>query len=413
MKVAFVGAGSTYTPAIVNRLLQSSWGKSVHKISLIDKEKDRLSAITFLTNIVAEKAERKGLIEAHLELEEGLKGADFLIFQVRAGGLEGRYRDETLPLECGFVGGESIGAGGLSHTLRIIPEVMKIAKTAKNICPGAWFLVLSNPTGIIVRAILENFSLPVIGICDVPFETAKRVSSIVQAVPDNLAVYTAGLNHVNYIISVKENDEEILPGFIDSWEKKHEEILGFPGDLARALQVIPCLPYMRYYYNPEAMIQEQRELAQPRAGKLQQWQQMVFGDYKKQTGKVLEQVLNERKAPFYAEVIALVCGALSGEEESVSVSLTTRNNGAISDLYSDSVVEVPCILSQNSCKPEGGVVFPPAALALIRNMELYDRLAVQAGLNPSRENVLSALLTNPLVGTWPGAVRLTDKWGIN
>jgi len=409
MKIVFAGGGSTYTPAIIQRFLQSSWGAAIDEISLIDRDPKRLRAMAFLSKIVVGSTGRRNIITANERMRDGLEGADFIILQIRAGGFAGRHRDETLPLSFGCVGDETVGAGGFFHAMRVIPEVIKIAQEAEEVCPGAWFLVLSNPTGIIVRALLDRYSFPVIGLCDVPFDVAERIASVMEVTPNSLKVTTAGLNHVNYVISIKRKETEILPNFLSGWSGKHEEKLGFPRELVKTLQAIPCVPYMRCFYNPEEVFTEQSERTYSRAQKVEEWQQNIFDRYEQQPMEMLGQLLNERQAPLYAEIITSACGALSGKGDKFSACLTTMNNGAISGMPRDSVVEVPCLLSENRCEPEGSVTLPLPALAIVQNSAIYENLAVQAAFSPTKETILKALLVNPLVGTWPRAVELAKK----
>lgn len=326
--------------------------------------------------------------------------------QIRTGGLAGRHRDETLPLSCVCVGNESVGAGGFFHAMRVIPEVMKIAQEVAEVCPGAWVLVLSNPTGIIVRALLERYTFHVIGVCDVPFDVTERIASLMEVTPGSLKVTTAGLNHGSYVISIKQEEKEILPSFLAGWTEKHEEMLGFSRELVQTLQAIPCVPYMRYFYNPEEVFKEQSERTCSRAQEVEKWQRDIFGRYEQQPMEMLDQLMKERRAPLYAKMITSVCGALSGEGDNMFACLTTRNDGVVSEMSKDSVVEVPCLLSENRCEPEGSVSLPLPALAIVQRRAIYEKLAVQAAFNPCKESILKALLVNQLVGTWDKAVEL-------
>jgi 6-phospho-beta-glucosidase len=409
MKIVFVGGGSTYTPAIVKGFLESSWGAAVDEISLIDRDPKRLQAMAFLSKIVVDSTGGRNIITANERMRDGLEGADFIILQIRAGGLAGRHRDETLPLGCGCVGDETVGAGGFFHAMRVIPEVMKIAQEAAEVCPGAWFLVLSNPTGIIVRALLERYTFPVIGLCDVPFDVTERIASVMEVTPGSLKVTTAGLNHGSYVISIKQEEKEILPSFLADWSGKHEEMLGFSRELVQTLQAIPCVPYMRYFYNSEEIFKEQSERTYSRAQEVEKWQRNIFDRYEQQPMEMLDQLMKERQAPLYAKMITSVCGALSGKGDKFFACLTTRNNGVISEMPKDSVVEVPCLLSENRCEPEGSVSLPLPALAIVQHSAIYEKLAVQAAFNPCKESILKALLVNPLVGTWAKAVELAKK----
>lgn len=125
--------------------------------------------------------------------------------------------------------------------------------------------------------------------------------------------------------------------------------------------------------------------------------------------EMLDQLIKERQAPLYAKIITSVCGALSGEGDKFFACLTTRNNGVINGMPRDSIVEVPCLLSENRCEPKASVSLPLPALAIVLHSAIYENLAVQAAFDPCKESILKALLVNPLVGTYPKAVELAKK----
>ena len=79
-----------------------------------------------------------------------------VLLQLRVGGQAARHQDETWPLECGCVGQETTGAGGLAKALRTVPVVLDIAERARRRAgPGAWIMGVTNPAGIVTRALLD------------------------------------------------------------------------------------------------------------------------------------------------------------------------------------------------------------------------------------------------------------------
>ncbi|CAM5728320.1 hypothetical protein SANTM175S_07893 [Streptomyces antimycoticus] len=55
------------------------------------------------------------------DLDEALRGADFVFSAIRVGGLEGRAADERVALDHGVLGQETVGAGGIAYGLRTVP----------------------------------------------------------------------------------------------------------------------------------------------------------------------------------------------------------------------------------------------------------------------------------------------------
>ena len=57
-------------------------------------------------------------VTATTDLDEALRGADFVFSAIRVGGLEGRTVDERVALDQGVLGQETVGAGGIAYGLR-------------------------------------------------------------------------------------------------------------------------------------------------------------------------------------------------------------------------------------------------------------------------------------------------------
>src|SRR5580700_10931886 len=84
------------------------------------------------------------------DLVAGIDGAGAVLLQLRVGGQAARQRDETWPLECGCVGQETTGAGGLAKALRTVPVVLDLAeRTRRRASPSAFIIDFTNPVGIV------------------------------------------------------------------------------------------------------------------------------------------------------------------------------------------------------------------------------------------------------------------------
>src|SRR5205814_3330164 len=113
------------------------------------------------------KQQHGGTITTTAEIDDGLDGAGAVLLQLRVGGQAARNRDETWPLECGCVGQETTGAGGLAKALRTVPVVLDIAERARQrAAADAWIIDFTNPVGIVTRALLDAGHRAV-GLCNV------------------------------------------------------------------------------------------------------------------------------------------------------------------------------------------------------------------------------------------------------
>ena len=104
------------------------------------------------------------------DLDTALQGADFVVTQIRVGKLHCRYLDEQIPVKYDLIGQETTGIGGFFKALRTIPVIGNICKKIEEICPDAWLINFTHPSGIITEFILNNTNVKNIGLCNVPID---------------------------------------------------------------------------------------------------------------------------------------------------------------------------------------------------------------------------------------------------
>ncbi len=133
MKMAVIGAGSTYTPELVSGLVRERGRIAVDELVLHDVDPERLEVVGGLSRRILEHRDFHGAVAITGELDRALEGADAILIQIRVGGQAARLRDETIPANCGCVGQETTGAGGLGKAMRTVPVVLEIAHRAREL----------------------------------------------------------------------------------------------------------------------------------------------------------------------------------------------------------------------------------------------------------------------------------------
>ena len=114
MKLAVIGAGSTYTPELVSGLSRERERLDLREIALHDVDPERLAVVGGMAQRMLDRQHFAGDVESTGDLDRALDGADFVLVQIRVGGQAARLRDETVPLACGCIGQETTGAGGFA-----------------------------------------------------------------------------------------------------------------------------------------------------------------------------------------------------------------------------------------------------------------------------------------------------------
>src|SRR5436190_12338935 len=127
MKLAVVGAGSTYTPELVAGLARESEALDLRELVLHDIDAERREVVGGMARRMLEKQGFRGRLSTTDDLDAAVDRCDFVLVQIRVGGQAARLRDETLPLACGCIGQETTGAGGFAKALRTVPVVLEIA----------------------------------------------------------------------------------------------------------------------------------------------------------------------------------------------------------------------------------------------------------------------------------------------
>src|SRR5512140_1917419 len=146
MKLAVIGAGSTYTPELVSGLSRERETIAIEELVLHDIDAERLEVVGGLAQRMLDRQQFGGDLVLTEDLDRALDGASFVLVQIRVGGQQARLHDETVPLPCGCIGQETTGAGGFAKAMRTVPVVLEIAARARDLAAGgAWIVDFTNP----------------------------------------------------------------------------------------------------------------------------------------------------------------------------------------------------------------------------------------------------------------------------
>ncbi|MGD8518660.1 MAG: 6-phospho-beta-glucosidase, partial [Anaerolineae bacterium] len=201
LKITVVGGGSTYTPELISGFLQRVDSLPVHELCLVDPSPDRLRIVGgFAQRMVAAQGNPFQIVLTP-DPREGLRDANYVIVQLRVGGMAARREDEYLGYRHGLIGQETTGVGGMANALRTIPVVLQIAEDMQRLAPGALLVNFSNPAGLVVEA-LSRIAPHVdsVGLCNVPITVKMELLEIWGEPCDPLTVHldTLGLNHLSW-----------------------------------------------------------------------------------------------------------------------------------------------------------------------------------------------------------------------
>jgi 6-phospho-beta-glucosidase len=368
MRVAVIGAGSTYTPELVS-------GMDADELALHDIDEERL-------RIVGGLAQRmRGGVELTTDLDRALDGADFVLIQLRVGGQAARLEDETRPLACGCIGQETTGAGGLAKALRTVPVVLDIAARVPE---DTWIVDFTNPVGIVTRALLDA-GHRAIGLCNVAIGFERAIAPWLGVEPERIVVDQVGLNHLTWVRAVWVDGHDELPGLMQTRD------FGWPRELLEQLGAVPSY-YLRYFYNHDEVLAEQRNGAVPRAQQVAEIERELLELYKDPRTTSKPKLLEQRGGAFYSEAATRLVRSLHDGDGATHV-VDIRNHGTLAGLADDDVVEVPARVDRDGAHPLPQPPLAPELLGLVQHVAAYERLA-------ARGEERKALLAHPLIGQW-------------
>jgi 6-phospho-beta-glucosidase len=405
MKIAVIGGGSTYTPELVSGLSRERERIGVRELVLQDIDPERRDVVGGLAWRMLERQGFDGELTVTGELDRALDGADFVLIQIRVGGQAARLADETVPLACGCIGQETTGAGGLAKALRTVPVVLDISERVRELASAdAWIVDFTNPVGIVTRALLDAGHRAV-GLCNVAIGFQRTCARLLGAEPEAVVVDQVGLNHLTWIRAVHFDGRDALPELLDA----HGDELAQQADLPRALLdelgVVPS-PYLHYFYRHDAVLEEQRT-GTPRAEVVAEIERGLLELYRDPSLNEKPALLEQRGGAFYSEAATgLVASLASGDEAAHEVDV--RNEGTLSGLADDDVVEVPARVEAGRLVPLPQQPLAPELLGLVQHVAAYERLAARAATSGDPADARKALLTHPLVGQHPLNDELVD-----
>ncbi|MEV6290113.1 6-phospho-beta-glucosidase [Streptomyces sp. NPDC051896] len=409
MKLTVVGGGSTYTPELIDGFARLRDTLPIEELVLVDPAAERLELVGGLARRIFAKQGHPGRIVTTADLDAGVDGADAVLLQLRVGGQAAREQDETWPLECGCVGQETTGAGGLAKALRTVPVVLDIAERVRRANPRAWIIDFTNPVGIVTRALLQAGHRAV-GLCNVAIGFQRKFANLLGVAPADVHLAHVGLNHLTWETGVRlggPEGENVLPKLLAEHGEAIADDLHLPRPLLDRLGVVPSY-YLRYYYAHDEVVRELRTKPS-RAAEVAAMERELLTMYGDPALDEKPALLAKRGGAYYSEAAVDLAAALLGGGGSPYQVVNAFNKGTLPFLPDDAVIEVQAAVGPTGPAPLPVPELDPLFSGLIANVTAYEDLALEAALRGGRDRVFRALLAHPLIGQYAYADALTDQ----
>lgn len=410
LKIAVIGSGSTYAPEIISGLIEHRDSIPVGTIALMDIDEHKNGIVSGLSTRMLKNANMDVNAYTTTSIEEAVKGADYVLTQIRVGMLDARIRDEKIPLKYGLLGQETTGAGGFMKAMRTIPVMLHIADTIQRLAPDAWLINFTNPSGLITEMLLNYTKVKAIGLCNCPINMIARMEEFLDV--KSLDYDFVGLNHLSFMTAVYKDGREILHNLIQQPldESKLEEVLDaeYSHDLLRVIDAIPC-SYLQYYYFRQDRVQKCKDAEKTRGEECKEIEAELLAQYADENLVTKPEGLSKRGGARYSEAAISLIDAIEndrGEFHTVNV----RNDGACPWLADTDVVEIKCKIDKNGAHPQQPKNFDnPHLIGLMQAVKSYEKIAAKAGITGNYDMALAALVSHPLVGDYAKAKPVLDE----
>jgi 6-phospho-beta-glucosidase len=411
LKIAYIGGGSTRAPGTNLAWIKQHENFSGSEIVLIDINEEHLQIVKTLANQMAKAAGADLTFTATTDLEAGLKDCDVVLTSYRPGGFEARHLDETIPLKYGVIGQETQGPGGFFMALRSIKVIKEITEVMARVCPNAWLYNYTNPVNIVAQSVSLHTDQKVVSLCEGPIVFPQWIAMCAGLPIDKLDVAMIGLNHGSWgsrqLHDGTDLIEKIRPMAPDMM--RNDKI---PLAVKRMIDISlrtghVAAQYYMYYFFRDEILAELKEAPMTRAQAImsktdENWRH--YAEQAKSTNPVLDPE-KSRSSVDEMEIAIDVMDAMFNNRGEVW-HVNVPNQGAITDLADDLVVEVPAFVDSAGIRPIASGALPKPAAGITHMLAEYQYLTAKAAWEGNSYQAIQALMSNPLVMSGEKAERI-------
>jgi len=403
MKVAVIGGGSTYTPELINGFLERINTFPTSELWLMDIVPERLQVVGGFARRMVEARGAPFAVHLTGDQREAVRGASYVITQLRVGGMSARRADEYLGRRHGLIGQETTGVGGMAKALRTIPVILSIASDVREVAPGALLVNFTNPSGLITEALNRHApDVAAVGLCNAPITTKMGILEGLEKhqgitiAPERAELKALGLNHLSWYYGFTLDGEDIWPELLAGYlaELKADPDPEWDARTVETLRMIPN-GYLHYYYYTGRKLADQEKWPPSRGEKVMAIEADLLRQYAEPDRTQPPDDLMKRGGAYYSTVATQLLNAHYnnlGETHIVNV----RHGGAVPGWPEDWVLEMPCRVDAAGVHPLPAEPLPLVSFGLLAQVKAYELLTVEAAVRGDRDAAYQALLAHPL-----------------
>lgn len=403
MKVAVIGGGSSYTPELINGFLERVDSFPLSELWLMDILPERLEVVGGFAQRMVEAQGSPFTVHRTSDQRAAVRGADYVITQLRVGWMQARREDEYLGRRHGLIGQETTGVGGMAKALRTIPVILNIARDIAEVAPGALLVNFTNPAGLVTEALSRYAAdVPSVGVCNAPITMKMRLlqdlekQQGIHIEPQQAQLDTLGLNHLSWHRGFTIDGEDVWPQLMERYiahlrSSPHPE---WDPPLVESLGMMPNY-YLQYFYYTNRKLADQEKWPPSRAEQVMAIEKGLLAQYAEPERSAPPADLMKRGGAYYSTVATQLLNAHYNDLGETHV-VNVPQRGAVPGWPDDWVLEMPCTVSRSGIEPIPAEPLPPACFGLLTQIKMYELLTVEAAVHGDRNAAYQALLAHPL-----------------
>ncbi|WP_174612920.1 6-phospho-alpha-glucosidase [Virgibacillus ihumii] len=422
--VLVVGGGSTWTPGLLKGMCSRKETFPINRLVMYDIDYDRQQTIGEFAKVLFNEEYPEIDFSYTTDKEEAFQeDIDFVFVQMRTGGYAMREKDEKIPLNLGVIGQETCGPGGFAYGMRSIRDMVELVKDVRNKTKDAWILNYTNPAAIVAVALQQIFpeDKRILNICDQPENLLRSYGRLLDMNERDFDPVYFGLNHFGWFTHLYDQEgNDLLPklrktilegGFRPAdYEQRDQSWLDTYAMVEQMVQDFPdYLPntYLQYYLYPDKVLNkldpEFTRTNEVQAGR----EKRVFEDCARvaEAGTTKDSNVVENDA--HGEFILIVAESIAHNKGNNFVVIL-KNDGIISNLPDDAMVEVATSLTANGPRPYAVGEIPTFYKGMIEGQYAYEKLTAEAFIEGSYSKALQALTLNRTIVSATKAKEVLD-----
>ncbi len=400
-KIVLIGAGSAmFTKGLILDIIErrdEQW-----HIALVDTDARTLEIIKRVCEKMIAQTASDTELSASTDRCDVLPGADYVVSTIGVGGRRAWEQDVFIPRKYGVFQpvGDTVGPGGMSRAMRMIPQLIDIANDVKKLCPKAVFINYSNPMTMNCMAVRRATGVPVVGLCHGVRDGRRTLSKFLNIPQDEISLTACGLNHMIFCYHIRRNTKDIFPDFVkkldetpaegrsigeltESYVRRYHTYLA--SDDRHFTEFVPELTAEGAYFGKTLGVDAFSFEECIRGGDEE------FARYEAYaaTDAPLPQTFFEREAGEHEELMQMI--SAMHEDRPAVFYANLPNNGAIANIPDCTVIERPTLFSGSGLQPMQLPDFPAYLLPPTMHFAAVYEVAVEAALHGDRRMLECAI----------------------